>query len=94
LVSQGKNTDAPNYINEEDGVCDRFGTGEQCQRHGLLQGIRGCMQQIMARGQCMMGRLRTIDQLITPDSQNQTVFDSCVYTEYLRKYEKALHLIP
>lgn len=61
---QGKNTDAPYYIDEnKDGVCDHFGTDGQGQGNRNMQAMRGRMQQMQGgmqnaqgRGQGMMGR--------------------------------------
>lgn len=55
----GKNTDAPNYIDEnKDGVCDHFGTDEQGQGQGQMQGMRGRMQQMMGRMQQGQGNVQ------------------------------------
>lgn len=53
----GTNPEAPGFIDEnKDGVCDHFGTDEQGQGQGRLQGMMGRMQNRQGRGQGMMGR--------------------------------------
>lgn len=52
----GTNPDAPNYIDEnKDGVCDHFGTDEQGEGQGRMQGAQGRGQGMRGRGQQSLG---------------------------------------